>query len=409
MASSTKEALERLWPLTENFEYAAEVGLGLRMADLRAWQAWDSTERRERYVLPQALGFQFLLDQEKEHGKSERLLGLIGEVVRRSDRRLLVELQASLRILDEPGADRETDPLPEARPAQVGVVLPELCLDYPGRARLFGIWLDQALKEVDLVRIPFDPATNRQLARVHTPAYLDGLDRLAAAGGAPLTPETALLPRSPVAVRDAAGSMIAAASESLRGGRPVLAAAAPGSHHAEPSRAGGTCLINNLAVAAEDLLQRPEIRKVAILDLDAHHGNGSEEIFYRRSDVLTVSVHASAPFFPGSGDPEIVGEGPGRGFNMNIEAGADKSWGEAVTIAGHRLEAFSPDLLLIELSTDAHRADPVSPLQAGDDDFRLAGKIVRGLGCPTAVELGASASRRAWVGGIRSFLDGLLD
>ena len=93
---------------------------------------------------------------------------------------------------------------------------------------------------------------------------------------------------------------------------------------------------------------------------------------------------------------------------MNLAVDKGESWRDAVEIAGHRLSAFAPDLLLVELSTDAHRADPVSPLRADDDDFRRAGEILRDLDRPVVVELGASGSERAWVGGLRAFLDGLL-
>lgn len=153
--------------------------------------------------------------------------------------------------------------------------------------------------------------------------------------------------------------------------------------------------MNNLAVAAHDALARG-VERVAILDLDAHHGNGSEACFLNEPRVFTCSIHQSAPFFPGSG-----GEGRSGSLaegNLNLAIRPEESWQEAALEAVAALAHFQPQLILVELSADAHLADPASQLQASDEDFAVVLSALAALGMPTVFELGSSLRERAWQG-----------
>jgi acetoin utilization deacetylase AcuC-like enzyme len=145
----------------------------------------------------------------------------------------------------------------------------------------------------------------------------------------------------------------------------------PPGHHAEPARAMGFCLFNNAAIAAEAAL-RLGAQRVLVLDWDVHHGNGTQFCFYKRRDVLYQSVH-QYPFYPGTGAPTEVGEGPGAGFTVNcgLPAGqGDADYGALF----HDLflpigSAYHPDLVLVSAGFDAHRADPLAQMRVSERGF----------------------------------------
>ncbi|WP_311031687.1 histone deacetylase family protein [Mesorhizobium koreense] len=181
----------------------------------------------------------------------------------------------------------------------------------------------------------------------------------------------------------------ATATELVLGGeRAVYGLSRPPGHHAFADMAGGFCFLNNSAIAAQHLRQAHD--HVAILDVDLHHGNGTQGVFYARSDVLTVSIHADPirfyPFFWGNASER--GEGPGLGYNFNLPLprhSADEPFLEALDAGIERIRAFAPGAMVIALGLDAFEGDPFGGLSVTTDGFARIGERCAGLGLPTAI------------------------
>lgn len=180
------------------------------------------------------------------------------------------------------------------------------------------------------------------------------------------------------------------ATELVLAGEPACyALSRPPGHHAGPEVAGGFCYLNNTAIAAERL--RDKFDRVAILDVDLHHGNGTQMAFYDRADVLTVSLHANPerfyPFFWGY-DSE-TGKGDGEGYNVNFplpRGTQDKIYLETLDRALETVERFQPQALVIALGLDAYEGDPIAGLAISTDGFRSIGsRISARLGLPTVI------------------------
>lgn len=180
----------------------------------------------------------------------------------------------------------------------------------------------------------------------------------------------------------------AAADAVIDGAGVAYALCRPSGHHARTDRASGFCYLNNSSIAAQRL--RSRYAKVAVLDVDAHHGDGTQEIFYRRSDVLTVSVHVDPesyyPFYIGYADEHGYGEG--EGYNVNIPV-APKS-GDAVYHAAierglEKIRSFGAEALVVALGYDSHKDDPIGLLDVSTDGFRGIGERIRTIGLPTVV------------------------
>ena len=214
----------------------------------------------------------------------------------------------------------------------------------------------------DLVPLPPRPATREELVRVHAAAHVD---RVAAAAGkvVRLDPDTAMGPRSWDAATRAAGAVVDAVEQACWTARwtgPSAPCVRPG-HHATPGRAMGFCLLNNVAVGAAAALARG-LKRVAVIDFDVHHGNGTQEAFWRDPRVLFVSSH-QFPYYPGTGALDEVGEGEGRGFTVNLPMPAGLGDGEYRRAYREIVEpigrAFDPELVLVSAGFDAHRDDPL--------------------------------------------------
>jgi acetoin utilization deacetylase AcuC-like enzyme len=180
-------------------------------------------------------------------------------------------------------------------------------------------------------------------------------------------------------------SAVAGADAILAGARAAYALCRPSGHHARADRATGFCYLNNTAIAAQRLRQR--FGKVAILDVDAHHGDGTQQIFYTRDDVLTVSVHADPagyyPFFTGYADER--GSGAGEGFNLNlplVHGSGGQAMAAAMSQALAAISAFAADVVVVALGYDAHRLDPLTVLTLEAGDFGAIGAQVKSLGLP---------------------------
>jgi acetoin utilization deacetylase AcuC-like enzyme len=205
------------------------------------------------------------------------------------------------------------------------------------------------------------PATRAELLRVHTPEHVD---RVAAAEGGRVRfdPDTAMGPRSYEAAVRAAGAVVDAVEKVLVGAiDQAFCSVRPPGHHATPDRVMGFCLFNNVALGAAAALARG-LARVAVIDFDVHHGNGTQEAFYRDPRVLYLSSH-QYPFYPGTGDLDEVGEGEGRGFTVNLpmpagmgDADYRRAYREIVEPIGR---AFDPELVLVSAGFDPHRDDPL--------------------------------------------------
>jgi len=185
-----------------------------------------------------------------------------------------------------------------------------------------------------------------------------------------------------------AWSAVEAAEVVMAGAPTAYALCRPPGHHAFVDVAGGFCFLNNSAIAAQAL--RREVGRVAILDVDLHHGNGTQGIFYSRDDVLTVSLHADPerfyPFFWGYADER--GEGRGLGYNLNLSLQRKSGDGEflgALAVALRRIRAFAPEALVVALGLDAFEGDPFGGLSVTTPGFARIGAAIATLGLPAVV------------------------
>lgn len=188
---------------------------------------------------------------------------------------------------------------------------------------------------------------------------------------------------------------LAAAWTALQAGNLVYAGAPaayalcrPPGHHAYADMAGGFCYLNNTAIVAQDLTASG--RRVAVLDVDLHHGNGTQGIFYRRGDVLTVSLHADParfyPFFWGHAQERGEGQGLGANLNLPLELGTgDEGFLEALSSALQRVGAFAADTLVVALGLDAYEQDPLAGLKVSTPGFARIGEAIAALGLPTVL------------------------
>jgi acetoin utilization deacetylase AcuC-like enzyme len=215
-----------------------------------------------------------------------------------------------------------------------------------------------------------EPADEEVLARVHARAYLDHLKSLSARGEGYLSLDTALNSHSWEVASLASGAAIAAV-ESALSGEAAFAISRPPGHHAGRATGMGFCLLNHVAVAAEHARSRG-IERIAILDWDVHHGNGTQDIFYGDRQVLYLSAHQS-PFYPGTGRADEVGEDVGRGFTVNVPLparSAEEAY--AAAFAGvflPLLREFGPALILVSAGYDAHWSDPLGGMALEASSF----------------------------------------
>ncbi len=232
--------------------------------------------------------------------------------------------------------------------------------------------------------LPVRAATSTELERVHPAPYLASLEAQSRAGGGHLDADTVVSADSWQAAITAAGTGIAAVDALANGGADAafLALRPPG-HHARPAQGMGFCLINNVAVAAADLAARGE--HVLIVDYDAHHGNGTQEIFYADPRVLYVSFH-EWPLYPGTGRHDEIGEGAGEGTTVNLPlpAGAtgDVYLRAIDDVVAPQVEGFGPTWVLISAGFDAHRADPLTGLGLSAGDYAAIGERVAEWAAP---------------------------
>jgi len=226
----------------------------------------------------------------------------------------------------------------------------------------------QRLPGTELLPAPL--ATPEQVERVHGGEYLDAIrDAEPEDGRLALDPDTSLSPGSVAAALRASGAVCFAVDQVFAGkARNAFCAVRPPGHHAEAGRAMGFCILNHVAVAARHALATQPIERVAILDFDVHHGNGTQSIFEDAPEVLYVSSHQH-PLYPGTGHEDEVGQG--NVLNLPLPPGSgSRAFRRAWTGLGlPALHAFGPDLVLLSAGFDAHELDPLAQLELVDDDF----------------------------------------
>jgi acetoin utilization deacetylase AcuC-like enzyme len=268
---------------------------------------------------------------------------------------------------------------------------------------------------LQLDRIDPRAATDEELTRAHDPRFIEALGRLQGERGY-LDPDTYVSADSIETARLAAGSLVAMVDALLDG--PVAKGVAllrPPGHHARPAKAMGFCLLNNVAVAAAHARARG-LDRIAIVDWDVHHGNGTQEIFWRDPRVLYASTH-QAPFYPGTGATDETGEGKGEGYTVNVPLAA--GGGDEVYASAFRrivlpiLEDYAPELVLVSAGFDASARDPLAQMELSPSAFgwmarelaKVAEKSAKGR---MALVLEGGYDLVALESGLRSSVDGMI-
>lgn len=272
-----------------------------------------------------------------------------------------------LHVTHPSGFDHDTGTLHPERPARL-------------RAAATGV-ANANLEVEEVEAIPLEPD---DLGVVHEPAYVEAIRRFCASGGGLLDADTPASVGSWDAALAAAGAGPTAVSRMRAGFEgPGFIAVRPPGHHALADRAMGFCLFNNVAVTAARL--RDEGDRVAIVDWDVHHGNGTQAIFYSDPDVLYVSIH-QFPFYPYEGTAGEVGEGEGHGATLNIPLPAftagDVYRGAFDGVAMAAVRAFEPDWVLVSSGFDAHAHDPLAEFRLTEADYQALAASVRKVVSP---------------------------
>ncbi len=222
----------------------------------------------------------------------------------------------------------------------------------------------------DLHRAEAPKATPEQVMRVHPAAYIEKVEQTAPGDGiVHLDADTVMSPGSLEAAYRAAGAVCAAVDEVVSGAaRNAFCAVRPPGHHAEPGRAMGFCIFNNVAVAALQARAVHGLQRIAVIDFDVHHGNGTQAMFEADADLVYVSTHQS-PLYPGTGGAHERGLGNIVNVPLPPYAGSTAFRDAFADTLLPALEDFAPELVLISAGFDAHASDPLANLEMQDDDY----------------------------------------
>lgn len=245
-------------------------------------------------------------------------------------------------------------------------------VEHPSRALAIQERLSQSGLLANRPDMYVQSASTLLLERVHDRRYLEALERFSRQGGGWIDSDTYVGPDSVDIAKLAAGAASGVVQQVVSGrAKRGFALGRPPGHHATRARAMGFCLYNSIAAAAETALEAG-LERVAIIDWDVHHGNGTQDIFYERRDVLFVSIH-QYPFYPGSGSASERGQGNGEGYTINLPLGARAGDGSYLSlfdeVIAPALRAYEPELLLVSAGFDAHVRDPLGGMRVTDQGF----------------------------------------
>lgn len=243
--------------------------------------------------------------------------------------------------------------------------------------------LDDSGVRTELTQLEPRYATPEEISAVHQRRMIEHTQRMAMFGGGRLNPDTYVVQESWDVATLAAGS-VARAVEAVVAGevRNAFALVRPPGHHATPSTAMGFCLINNVALAARVAQRGLGLERVAIIDWDTHHGNGTQDIFYDDPGVLYVSSH-TYPFYPGSGHWREIGSAAGAGSTLNIPMPAHT--GDAAFVRVYEqlvlpaVRRFNPQLIIVSAGYDCHWRDPLAPMQMSVSGFAKLAQMIYDL------------------------------
>jgi len=230
------------------------------------------------------------------------------------------------------------------------------------------------------------------LTAVHPHRYVRGIEELCLGGGGAIDSDTFVVEASYEAALRAAGGAVRLVDLLLEGEAPSgFSALRPPGHHAEPARAMGFCLFDNVAVAAQHALDAHGLERVLVLDWDVHHGNGTNAAFHASPQVLFVSLH-EWPLYPGTGPAGDVGSGLGTGYTVNLPLSAGAGDAVYASLLEHVVaplaRAYEPQLILISAGFDAHRDDPLAGIELTTEGFASLAGTMRRLAAELEAPLG---------------------
>ena len=258
------------------------------------------------------------------------------------------------------------------------------------------------------------PATRAQVERIHHPLYVDAIAKTEGTQEPVVFDEdTAAYAGTYRAALLSAGAAIGAVDAVFAGATRAFALGRPPGHHAEVDRAMGYCFFNSIAIAAQHAIDAHRCTRVAIVDWDVHHGNGTQRAFELRRDVLVVSSHQYKLFPPTGGHYGETGRGPGKGFNVNLPLPYEATDAELLrlhrTITVPVLESFAPDLLLVSAGFDAHAADRTAGQRITARGFGELAAMLFGTTGRTVLVLEGGYDRAALADSVEAVLQAALD
>lgn len=262
----------------------------------------------------------------------------------------------------------QSHPAPEAHPERYERLLPAIDA------------LNSEAMQAKLTVLPARSYDIEVLTRVHTNSHIEMLRQYDQSGIDYLDPDTYRTKSSFAASCEVTWSLLSGVDAAFVGNpKKTFVIGRPPGHHAETGRAMGFCLVNHVAVAAQYAMDRHPCQKVAVVDFDVHHGNGTQEIFYERNDVFYISTH-QYPFYPGTGSSAERGLGEGEGLTLNFPLPAGAGDVELVTLfendIRNEISKFDPDLILVSAGFDGHRFDPLGGFIVTGDGYRRIGECL---------------------------------
>ena len=253
----------------------------------------------------------------------------------------------------------------------------------PDRLQVIYDMIDEFGPTLNLVEIKPRQASIDEIARNHDPRYVSNIAATAGVRSTFLDPDTSACAHSWDAASIAVGGLLNLVDAVVEGKvRNGFALVRPPGHHAEHRRAMGFCFFNNIAVAARYALERYGMQRIAIVDWDLHHGNGTQNAFYEDSQVLFISTH-QFPHYPGSGAIREVGYGPGEGCSVNVPLASGAGDAEYLTVfhaaVAPLVESYRPDLILVSAGFDTHESDPLGGMNVTEQGYEDMVQVLMSL------------------------------